>query len=175
MYRSLEVKSITSVNCLTVSRHITNVKTYKCEFVEYFRVFCLFLQKLNFLCSWIVWIIEDFFLQLNFFTTFKMIRPGFSVPLHYQIIIALFAGGLFGFFFYNKVVYTNWAGEVFLRALSMIIVPLILCSITTGVASVGSGGNLGRLGLIDKISTIYADGIFNNIIQCHAASYNGSC
>lgn len=29
----------------------------------------------------------------------------------------------------------------------MIIVPLILFSITTGVASVGSGGNLGRLGL----------------------------
>jgi Na+/H+-dicarboxylate symporter len=62
-------------------------------------------------------------------------------------LIALVAGGFFGYFFHDKVVYTNWAGEVFLRALNMIIVPLILCSITTGVASVGSGGNLGRLGL----------------------------
>ncbi len=71
----------------------------------------------------------------------------FSIPLHYQIIVALIGGGFFGFFFHNSVNYTNWAGEIFLRALNMIIVPLILCSITTGVASVGSGGNLGRLGI----------------------------
>jgi Na+/H+-dicarboxylate symporter len=68
-------------------------------------------------------------------------------PLHYQILVAIVAGGLFGYFFHDKVIYTNWAGEIFLRALNMIIIPLILCSITTGIAGVGSGGNLGRLGL----------------------------
>jgi proton glutamate symport protein len=76
-----------------------------------------------------------------------MIKTKFSFPLHYQILVAIIAGGLFGYFFNDKVVYTNWAGEVFLRALNMIIIPLILFSITTGVASVGSSGNLGRLGL----------------------------
>jgi proton glutamate symport protein len=76
-----------------------------------------------------------------------MAKSRYSLPLHYQILIALVAGGLFGYFFHDKVIYTNWAGEVFLRALNMIIVPLILLSITTGVASVGSGGNLRRLGL----------------------------
>jgi proton glutamate symport protein len=76
-----------------------------------------------------------------------MAKRRFSLPLHYQILIALVAGGFFGYFFHDKVIYTNWAGEIFLRALNMIIVPLILLSITTGVASVGSGGNLGRLGL----------------------------
>jgi proton glutamate symport protein len=76
-----------------------------------------------------------------------MSRTKFSLPLHYQILIALITGGLFGYFFHDKVIYTNWAGDIFLRALNMIIVPLILCSITTGVASVGSGGRLGRLGL----------------------------
>ncbi|MBA4321181.1 MAG: dicarboxylate/amino acid:cation symporter [Odoribacter sp.] len=75
-----------------------------------------------------------------------MPKSRFSFPLHYQIIVALVAGGFFGYFFPDKVIYTNWAGEIFLRALNMIIVPLILCSIITGVASVGSGGNLGRLG-----------------------------
>lgn len=70
----------------------------------------------------------------------------FSFPLHYQILIAIIAGGLFGYFFHGAVKYTNWIGDIFLRALNMIIVPLILCSITDGVASVGSGGNLGRLG-----------------------------
>ncbi len=76
-----------------------------------------------------------------------MLKSKISFPLHYQIIVALIAGGFFGYFFHDKVIYTNWAGEIFLRGLNMIIVPLILCSITTGVASVGSGGNLGRLGL----------------------------
>ena len=74
-------------------------------------------------------------------------RLRFSIPLHFQIIITLIAGGFFGYFFPDTTNYTNWIGLIFLRALNMIIIPLILCSITTGVASVGSGSNLGRLGL----------------------------
>lgn len=70
-----------------------------------------------------------------------------SLPLHFQILIMLLAGGLFGYYFSDLTKYTNWIGELFLRALNMIIVPLIFCSITTGVASVGSSGNLGRLGI----------------------------
>ncbi len=38
-------------------------------------------------------------------------------------------------------------GEIFLRALKMVVVPLILFSIIYGVASIGSGDNLGRIGL----------------------------
>lgn len=76
-----------------------------------------------------------------------MTKIRFSLPLHYQILIAIIAGGLFGYYFSHATQYTNWMGEIFLRALNMIIVPLIFCSITTGVASVGSSGNLGRLGL----------------------------
>jgi proton glutamate symport protein len=76
-----------------------------------------------------------------------MTRLRFSIPLHFQIIIMLLAGGFFGYFFPDNTKYINWIGEIFLRALNMIIIPLILFSITTGVASVGSSGNLGRLGL----------------------------
>jgi len=76
-----------------------------------------------------------------------MAKNRFSLALHYQIIITLIIGGFFGYFFPAATKYTNWIGEIFLRGLNMIIIPLILCSITTGVASVGSGGNLGRLGL----------------------------
>ncbi len=71
----------------------------------------------------------------------------FSIPLHYQILIMLIAGGFFGYFFHDATRYTDWVGDIFLRALNMIIIPLILCSITTGVASVGNADNLGRLGL----------------------------
>jgi Na+/H+-dicarboxylate symporter len=48
----------------------------------------------------------------------------------------------------NKPVgWVSWMGDLFLRALRMIIVPLIFSSLSAGVAGIGSSGNLGRLGL----------------------------
>lgn len=76
-----------------------------------------------------------------------MTKTRFKLSLPYQILIMLLLGGLFGYYFADLTRYTDWMGVVFLRALNMIIVPLILCSISTGVASVGSSGSLGRLGL----------------------------
>jgi Na+/H+-dicarboxylate symporter len=76
-----------------------------------------------------------------------MAKKSFSIELHYQILITLVLGGFFGYLFPEETIYTNWIGEIFLRALNMIIIPLILCSITSGVASVGNAENLGRLGL----------------------------
>lgn len=76
-----------------------------------------------------------------------MVKKRFSLALHWQILIMLVLGGLFGYFFPNLTKYTNWMGEVFLRGLNMVIVPLIFCSVATGVANVGSAENLGRLGL----------------------------
>ena len=76
-----------------------------------------------------------------------MVKRKLSLALHWQILIMLVLGGLFGYFFPHLTKYTNWMGDVFLRALTMIIVPLIFCSISTGVANVSSAENLGRLGL----------------------------
>jgi len=70
-----------------------------------------------------------------------------KLKLHWQILIALAAGLLFGLYLTDYVNYVRWLGEVFLRALRMIIVPLVLVSIITGVSQVGSAGSLGRLGL----------------------------
>jgi Na+/H+-dicarboxylate symporter len=39
----------------------------------------------------------------------------------------------------------GWIGDLFLRLLRMVIVPLVLASIISGVASVGSGRTIGRL------------------------------
>lgn len=41
----------------------------------------------------------------------------------------------------------SWMGDIFLRALKMLIIPLILSSLISGVTNIGSGSNLGRLGL----------------------------
>lgn len=50
--------------------------------------------------------------------------------------------------YYNPpVVYVSWMGDLFIRALKMLIIPLILSSLISGITSIGSGGNLGKLGL----------------------------
>lgn len=77
------------------------------------------------------------------------------LALHWQILIAIvlaaLAGslsgadaGLFGVSFYS--VY-EFLGTLFLNALKMIIVPLVMASIITGMAGLGSGDDFGRLGL----------------------------
>jgi len=71
----------------------------------------------------------------------------FKIKLHWQILIALVAAVAFGYYLPNQIPYISWMGVVFLRALNMIVVPLILSSIISGVASVGGGSNLGRLGV----------------------------
>jgi len=70
-----------------------------------------------------------------------------KIKLHWQIIIALLVAVIYGIFFSDYVNYVIWMGDLFLRALRMIIVPLILTSIVSGVANIGDAQNLGRLGL----------------------------
>ncbi len=67
--------------------------------------------------------------------------------LHWQIAVALGAGLALGSFIGEPAVpWVGWMGTVFIRLLRMVIVPLVLTSITSGIASVGSGRSLGRLG-----------------------------
>ena len=77
-----------------------------------------------------------------------------KLKLHWQILIAMvlaiLAGlavgreaGIFGVTFYSVV---DFVGKLFLNALKMLIVPLILSSIIVGVAGIGGGHGLGRLG-----------------------------
>jgi Na+/H+-dicarboxylate symporter len=69
-----------------------------------------------------------------------------KIKLHWQILISLVLAILFGFFFPQDVQYVKWMGDLFLRGLKMIIVPLILTSIVTGVANIGDAQGLGKLG-----------------------------
>jgi len=69
-----------------------------------------------------------------------------KIQLHWQILIALILAVFFGIYFKEHVHYIAWMGEVFLRALKMIIVPLIFTSIVSGITNIGNSKNLGRLG-----------------------------
>ena len=70
-----------------------------------------------------------------------------KIQLHWQILIALVVAIIWGFFFTEYVYLIGWMGTLFLRALKMIIIPLIFSSIVTGVANIGDAENLGRLGI----------------------------
>ncbi len=76
------------------------------------------------------------------------------IPLHWQVLIALplavmvgMAVGtktaIFGVTFYQIF---DFFGTLFLNALKMLVVPLVMASIVTGILNVGSSHNLGRLG-----------------------------
>ena len=69
-----------------------------------------------------------------------------KLKLHWQILISLVLAVLFGYYVPTGIAYVGWMGDIFLRALKMVIIPLILSSIISGVTSMGSGKNLGRLG-----------------------------
>lgn len=70
-----------------------------------------------------------------------------KIKLHWQILIALILAVGFGYFAPDLVPYISWMGVAFLRGLNMVVVPLILSSIISGVARIGGGSNLGRLGV----------------------------
>lgn len=66
--------------------------------------------------------------------------------LHWQILIAMVLGILVGRIGGEAVIpYVGWMGTLFIKLLRMIIVPLVLTSIISGVASLGGGRDLGRL------------------------------
>jgi len=70
-----------------------------------------------------------------------------KIDLHWQILIALVLAVVVGIFFKPVVPYVSWMGDIFLRLLKMIVIPLILTSIISGISSIGGHGNFGRLGL----------------------------
>jgi len=75
------------------------------------------------------------------------------IKLHWQIMAGLVFGVIFGIFAKDHVHYVSWAGTLFLRALKMLVIPLIICSVISGISNIGSGKNLGRIGL--KTITYY--------------------
>ncbi|MFO7827489.1 MAG: dicarboxylate/amino acid:cation symporter [Bacteroidales bacterium] len=70
-----------------------------------------------------------------------------KLALHWQILIAFIIAILFGIFLKDQVQYVSWMGDIFLRMLKMIVIPLVLSSIISGIANIGGDGNFGKLGL----------------------------
>jgi proton glutamate symport protein len=66
--------------------------------------------------------------------------------LHWQVLIAMVLGAITGIVFgAPAAARLGWIGDLFMKLLRMVIVPLVLTSIVSGVASVGGGRALGRM------------------------------
>jgi len=78
-----------------------------------------------------------------------------KIKLHWQILIAIVLAILAGllstkdstFLGIHLLSIFNFIGSMFMNALKMIIVPLIVASIITGIAGIGGSHGLGRMGL----------------------------
>jgi len=68
-----------------------------------------------------------------------------KLALHWQILIGVLLGILFGIFGHEYIGYTKWAGDLFLRGLKMVVIPLVSSALVMGVSSVGKAADLGRI------------------------------
>jgi Na+/H+-dicarboxylate symporter len=69
------------------------------------------------------------------------------------ILIGFAVGAVFGILFKDASLSVSWIGDLFLRLLKMLIVPLVFFSLLTGTASISDPIKLGRVGV--KIIVIY--------------------
>ena len=69
-----------------------------------------------------------------------------AIILLILIILGAIGGVLFGWFFGELSLQIGWLGDLFLNALKMIIIPLIVASVISGIGALGDVRKLGRLG-----------------------------
>lgn len=70
----------------------------------------------------------------------------FRIPLWQRVIAALVLGIITGLIWGEGAVAIKWIGDLFIRAIKMLVVPLIFFSLVAGVASIGDIRKLGAVG-----------------------------
>ena len=70
-----------------------------------------------------------------------------KLKIHTQILIAIVLGIVAGILLGEKTVHIKIVGDMFIRLLKAIIIPLILSSMVAGIVSLGDVRKLGRIGL----------------------------
>ena len=74
-------------------------------------------------------------------------RDGWKLPhLYVQVLIAILAGGLFGYLAPEHAVKLRPLGDGFIALVKMVIGPVIFCTVVLGIAGAGDMKKVGRVG-----------------------------
>ncbi len=75
-----------------------------------------------------------------------MLKFWFKIPLWQRVVGALILGIAVGLFWGPGAESIKWIGDLFIRAIKMLIVPLIFFSLVSGIAALGDLKKLGNVG-----------------------------
>ena len=75
-----------------------------------------------------------------------MLKTWFEIPLWQRVITALILGVLTGWAWGPEAESIKWIGDFFIKAIKMLVVPLIFFSLVSGVAAIGDLRKLGAVG-----------------------------
>ena len=76
----------------------------------------------------------------------KAFMKFWNLELYWKVFIGMGAGIVYALLLGEKAMNVAPLGDIFMRLLKMVIIPLIFFSITSGVAGIGENKSLGRLG-----------------------------
>ena len=76
----------------------------------------------------------------------SLISRWFNTPLWKRILLALVLGVIVGAIWGEGAQSIRWIGDLFIRAIQMVVVPLVFITIVAGVVSMGDPKRLGSLG-----------------------------
>jgi len=74
------------------------------------------------------------------------VSVGHNNRLLWAIVVGAVAGAFCGWYFGRSMESVEWIGTLFLTALKMLIIPLIVAAVITGITSIGDVSKLGRIG-----------------------------
>ncbi len=75
-----------------------------------------------------------------------MLKTWFEIPLWQRVVTALILGVLTGWAWGPEAESIKWIGDFFIKAIKMLVVPLIFFSLVSGVAAIGDLRKLGAVG-----------------------------
>lgn len=75
-----------------------------------------------------------------------MLAFWFNIPLWQRVIAALILGAVTGLLWGPEAASIKWIGDIFIKSIKMLVVPLIFFSLVSGVAAIGDLRKLGSVG-----------------------------
>ena len=76
----------------------------------------------------------------------SLLRAWFAIPLWKRVLAALALGLLFAALWPEATPYVQFIGDLFVRAIRMLVVPIVLVTIAAGITMLGDPKRIGGIG-----------------------------